>query len=434
MSDTTHKPQPRALHFISGVQMFERFNYYGMLFLLMLFLTSPVIGLNVRKAGLFFGTFTSIVYITPVLGGFLADKFLGKQRSIILGGVLSMLGQFTLASYGLINNYAALTLGLALIILGTGFFKANISSITGDIYEENDNRRDSGFTIFYMYLNIGAFFAPLVCSYLGEKIAFRYGFMAAGAGMFLGLMWFLLGRKKFLGNTGLKPSMEEHKNKEGKNEPLTKAEKDRIIVILILTFFSVFFWAFYEQSGSSLTLFAERATDRIIFGWEMPVGWLQAVPSLFVVILAPVFAWFWIKLGDKDPSTPAKFVWSLFLLGAGYIVIAAGAFIFQKSGVPVSPLWLITLYFMLTLGELCISPVGLSMTTKLTPAKYASLFMGVWLASDVLGNFFGGIFAGSFESMSLVKLFSIPALTVFVCGLALWAMSGKLKEWMHGIR
>ncbi|XRK15862.1 POT family proton-dependent oligopeptide transporter [Elusimicrobium posterum] len=402
--------------------------------LLMLFMISPVLGFTDKFAARIYGVFGAFVYLTPVMGGFMADKYLGKRLSIIIGAILMICGQFTLASYSFLPPTIALTVGLVLIVLGNGFFKPNISSIIGDLYEPDDPRKDSGFTIFYMGINVGAFLAPIICSYLGEKIAFKYGFLAAGIGMCIGLSWFLWVQKHHLGEVGKLPAIEQNKNDAGVNEPLTKEEKDRILAIFIFTFFSIFFWAFYEQAGSSLTLFAERSTNRMIFGWEMPAGYFQAVPALFVVMLAPVFAWLWRKMGDNEISTPAKFAWGLALLGVGYIIIAVAAYIYESTGTVVSIFWLSALYFMHVLGELCISPVGLSMITKLSPAKYVSIFMGVWFASDFFGGLFGGFFAGNYNEMSLAKLFSIPAATSLVCALLLWALSGKLKKWMHGIK
>ncbi|ACC98389.1 Dipeptide/tripeptide permease [Elusimicrobium minutum Pei191] len=430
--DTNKNKQPPALFMLSGVEMWERFNYYGMRALLVLFMTSQIIGLSDRAAGRVYGLFGALVYLTPVFGGLIADAYLGKRKSIIIGAVLMMCGQFVLASYGFLPPIAALAIGLTLIIAGNGFFKPNISSIVGELYDENDNRRDAGFTIFYMGINIGAFLAPLVCGYLGEKVAFRYGFLAAGIGMLISLVWFIWLKNRFLGDIGIRPAIEENKNDKGENEPLTKVEKDRILAIFIFTFFSIFFWAFYEQAGSSLTLFADRSTDRVIFGWEMPTSFFQSFPALLVVLLAPVFAWLWRRMGEKELSTPAKFAWGLALLGIGYIIIAIAAYAYKNSGL-VSIFWLCGLYLMHVLGELCISPVGLSMITKLSPAKYVSLFMGVWFASDFFGGLLGGFFAGEYNEASLVSLFSIPAATALICALIIWALSGKLKKWMHGI-
>ncbi|MDR0292513.1 MAG: peptide MFS transporter [Elusimicrobium sp.] len=428
--DSTQKSQPPALYMLSGVEMWERFNFYGMRALLVLFMISPVLGYSDKKAGYIYGLFGAFVYLTPVLGGWLADKYTGKSKAIIYGAVLMIAGQLTLSSYSLINAELALATGLFLIVCGNGFLKPNISSIIGDLYTENDHRRDAGFTIFYMGINIGAFLAPLICSYLGEKIAFKYGFLAAAVGMTIGLTWFLLSKERFLGNIGKQPSMKVIKQEE--KTPLTKVEKDRIWAIFAFTFFSIFFWAFYEQAGSSLTLFAERSTNRIIFGWEMPAGYFQALPALLVVLLAPVFAWMWRKMGKHELSTSAKFAWGLALLGVGYLIITLAAYVYQNSGL-VSVLWLSGLYLFHVLGELCLSPVGLSMITKLSPMKYVSLFMGVWFASDFFGQLLGGIFAGNYDEHTLVKLFSVPAATALACSLIIWAMSGKLKKWMHGI-
>jgi POT family proton-dependent oligopeptide transporter len=434
MVDNKKKAQPAALFMLSGIEMWERFCFYGARTLLVLFMISPALGFNDKTAMHIFGIFIAVVYLTPVLGGFVADQFLNKKSSIILGAVLMILGQFIIASYGFINATIAFSLGLILIIFGTGFLKPNITSLVGDLYEENDSRRDAAFTIFYMAINLGAFLAPLVCSYLGEKIDFKYGFIAAGLGMAIGLVWFLAIQNKQLKHIGNKPAPEHLDGKPAPKKPLTAQEKDRIKAILIFAFFAIFFWAFYEQSGSSLMLFAQRATDTSLFGWQMPVGYLQALPPLFVIIMAPVFAWLWGKLGAKEPSTPAKFAWGMALLGVSFLIITVGAYVYQKSGQPVSIFWLASLYFVCVLGELCMSPVGLSMITKLAPAKYAAMFMGVWFTGNFFGGLLGGVFAGNYEDGKLVQLFSVPAILSLVCALLIWGLSGKIKKWMHGIK
>ncbi|WP_428897107.1 proton-dependent oligopeptide transporter [Parelusimicrobium proximum] len=434
METNTKQSQPAALYMLSGIEMWERFCFYGARTILVLFMISPILGFTDKTAMHIFGIFMAVVYLTPVLGGFIADHFLTKKSSIILGAALMIIGQFTIAAYDIIPAKIAFTAGVSILILGIGFIKPNITSLVGDLYGDNDARRDAGFTIFYMAINIGAALSPLVCSYLGEKIAFKYGFMAAGAGMAAGLVWFLAIQKTHLAHIGNR-HIEKHDAQNPKQKaPLTQQEKDRIKAILIFAFFAIFFWAFYEQSGSSLTLFAQRATDTVLFGWNMPIGYLQSLPPAFVIILAPVFAKMWVKMGEKDPSTPVKFAWGLGLLGASFLIIVLGAYIYQKTGVKISVLWLASLYLVSVLGELCMSPVGLSMITKLAPVKYAAMFMGVWFTGNFFGGLLGGVYAGYYNDEHLAAFFSVPAVLSIACAFVIFALRNKIQKWMHGIK
>ncbi|MBR3632814.1 MAG: peptide MFS transporter [Elusimicrobiaceae bacterium] len=454
--NVTKHGQPKGLYMLFMVEMWERFNYYGMRALLALFMVSTVIGFTKERSSQIYGMFTALVYLTPVLGGYIADRYIGKRHSITIGAILMAVGQFTLASYELINPVLALGTGLTLIIIGNGFFKPNISSIVGELYEPNDVRRDGGFTIFYMGINIGAFFAPFVCGYLGEPTKgmdavlaaakWKYGFMAAGTGMVIGLVWYLVSQNKYLGHIGLLPvskkaaedDPEEKAKAEAANRPLTQEEWDKIKAICTFTFFAVFFFAFFEQAGTSLNFFADGATNLtpvlpFIGQVTLKASYFQAVNPICVVLFAPLFAKMWIKLGDKDPSIPTKFGWGLFLQGLAFAVIAVGAAVYQSSG-PVSALWLIFMYMLCTMGELCLSPVGLSMVTKLSPLKFMSLFMGIWLASSFFGNLLAGWLASHYESWSLTTLFSVPAIGSMVFGVIMWIMTKKIKYWMHGVK
>lgn len=437
----TKQGHPKALYMLFMVEMWERFNYYGMRALLALFMISTVIGFSIATTSKIYGWFTALVYLTPVIGGYLADKYIGKRHSITIGAILMAAGQFTLASYDIIPARLALGLGLVLIILGNGFFKPNISSIVGQLYEPNDPRRDGGFTIFYMGINLGAFFAPFVCGYLGEKIAWKYGFAAAGVGMVIGLVWYLLTQNKYLGDIGLHPvSQDTTENHDELNKPLTQEDWDKIKAIFTFVFFAVFFFAFFEQAGTSLTFFAEEATNRwinlpIIGQWQVPTSYFQAVNPVFIVLLAPVYSKMWINMGRKgtEPSIPNKFGWGLFLQGLGFLIIAIAASLFLKSG-PVGMIWIVALYLFCTLGELCLSPVGLSMVTKLAPAKFMSLLMGVWLMSSFFGNLLAGWLASYYESWELTTLFSVPAALSIAFALVMWMMVHKVKYWMHGVK
>ncbi|MDR0952835.1 MAG: peptide MFS transporter [Elusimicrobiota bacterium] len=437
---------PKGLYMLFMVEMWERFNYYGMRALLVLFMISSVIGFEKTTAYKIYGWYTALVYLTPVFGGYLADRFIGKRHSITIGAILMAMGQFTLASYGFIPAKIALFGGLALVIIGNGFFKPNISSIVGDLYETNDPRRDSGFTIFYMGINVGAFIAPFITGFVGEQtragaaswVQWRWGFMVAGIGMIIGLIWYLLSQKRYLGDVGLHPVSKGITAEEKKeNHPLTNDEKDRILAIFTFTFIAVFFFAFFEQAGSSLSVFAQESIDRVItiFGktWEVPASWFQSINPIAVVILAPLFAKLWIKLAkqDKEPSIPVKFGWGIFLTGAAFLVLAIGS-LFLADG-PINMLWLIGLFILCTCGELCLSPVGLSMVTKLSPAKLMSFFMGIWLTASFLGNLIAGYFAGLSESLSKPMFFAVPAGILIVFSLIVWGFSKKIKSWMHGV-
>ena len=452
--NVTRKGQPKALYMLFMVEMWERFNYYGMRALLSLFMISTVIGFSKATSSKIYGMFTALVYLTPVLGGYLADRYIGKRHSITIGAILMALGQFTLASYELINPILALGTGLTLIIIGNGFFKPNISTIVGELYEPNDARRDGGFTIFYMGINVGAFFAPFICGFLGEPTdpmnaleayKWKYGFMAAGVGMVIGLVWYLVSQNKYLGHIGLHPvtkndqdeDPEEKAKAEAAKKPLTQDEWDKIKAIFTFVFFAIFFFAFFEQAGTSLNFFAKEATNLtpvlpLIGQITLKASYFQAVNPIFVVLLAPLFAKLWLKMGTKDPSIPSKFGWGLFLQGIGFTAIAIGAALYQANG-PVSAIWLILVYLFCTMGELCLSPVGLSMVTKLAPLKFMSLFMGVWLTASFFGNLLAGWLASYYESWSLTTLFSVPAGLSLLFGVIMWIMTGKIKQWMHGV-
>jgi amino acid/peptide transporter (Peptide:H+ symporter), bacterial len=445
--NVTKNGHPKGLYMLFMVEMWERFNYYGMRALLSLFMISSVINFTKDTASKIYGMFTALVYLTPVLGGYLADRFIGKRHSITIGAILMALGQFSLASYEIINPRVALAIGLTLIIIGNGFFKPNISTIVGELYEPNDPRRDSGFTIFYMGINLGAFFAPFVCGFFGEPsdpmsvleaYKWKYGFLAAGIGMIIGLVWYLVSQKKYLGEIGLYPVTSKKSVEQTSDAPLTQEDWDKIKAIFTFVFFAVFFFAFFEQAGTSLNFFALEATklDYTFFGHEihLKAAFFQAVNPIFVMLLAPIFAKMWIKMGEREPSIPTKFGFGLFLQGLGFVAIAIGASLFLTGGQPVSAIWLILTYLFCTMGELCLSPVGLSMVTKLAPLKFLSLFMGVWLMASFFGNILAGLLASRYESWSLTTLFSVPAIGSMAFGIIMWIMTRKIQHWMHGVK
>lgn len=459
---------PKGLYFLFTIEMWERFSYYGMRALLVLYMMKFLL-FNTEKAGNIYGLYTGLVYLTPLIGGYIADRYLGQKKCIIIGGILMMLGHFAIAVPHLSFFYAA----LALLIIGNGFFKPNISTMVGQLYEENDHRRDSGFTIFYMGINLGAFFSPLICGTLGEKLGFHYGFASAGIGMLIGLLIFLWGQNRFIKEVGNRPICEAQKEElsfsvtegsvriypEGESQtgqiltvasqpeddnnkrkdtckkPLTKDEKQRIAVIFIMMFFTIFFWASFEQAGSSMTLFADRSTDRMIpfLNREFPVSWFQSVNPLLIMLLAPLFSKLWIDLADinKEPSDPIKFSMGLLFVSIGFLIMIAASALAGVS--KVSFLWLIGVYFFHTVGELCLSPVGLSMVTKLSPAKFASLLMATWFLGSFFANSIAGFFAGNYDSLKPTEFFMIPALITGISALVLFLISPLLKKWMHGV-
>lgn len=409
--------QPRGLALLFFTEMWERFSYYGMRALLVLFLidtSTGGFGWTQEQASRLYGWYTGLVYLTPIIGGYLADRYLGTSRSLIIGGIIIALGHFTLAVHSPTAFYA----GLALIVIGTGFFKSNVSTMVGQLYRENDPRRDGGFTIFYMGINLGAFFGPLVCGWLAAhpKYGWGWGFGAAGVGMVLGLICFSVLRRKILGDVGMQPAGLTRTNTGGaaKDAPLTKEERDRVIALAIVAFFVAFFWLAFEQAGSSLNVFGQQKTDRAVTGWfawavpngQIPAAWFQAINGLFIVVFAPVVAWVWKRLGTRQPSTPMKMVVGLTAVALGFVAILPGALLADRGGLA-SPWFLVSLYLFHTFGELCLSPVGLSFTTKVAPVKFLSMMMGVWFLSNFAANLAGGYVAGTVEKISRGEVFHV---------------------------
>lgn len=434
---------PKGLYFLFTIEMWERFSYYGMRALLMLYMTKFLL-FSTEKSGNIYGFYTGLVYATPLIGGYLADRYLGQRKCILIGSILMVLGEFALS----IPVIPVFYMALGLLIIGNGFFKPNISSIVGQLYKKNDPRKDGGFTIFYMGINVGAFLSPIICGTIGEKFSYNYGFIAAGIGMTFGLMLFLWGHKKFLANHGLEPvhcrekSTEYCKSEDSNNainvdKPLSKEEWHRIIVIFVLVFFAIFFWSAFEQAGSSLTLFADESVNRTIpfLNIQIPASYFQAVNPMFIFILAPLFSKLWTNLSNqnKSPSIPAKFSMGLGFVAISFLfmVIASNM---NQNGLKVSALWLIGVYFLQTVGELCLSPVGLSMVTKLSPVKFTSLLMGTWFLSSFAANLLAGSFAGHYDIMNHNLFFSVPMLTTGLSAVVLAFLIKPLKKWMHGVQ
>ncbi|HEY0096527.1 MAG TPA: peptide MFS transporter, partial [Archangium sp.] len=347
---TPAKGHPKGLYLLFTTEMWERMSYYGMRALLVLYMVGATdkggFGWSQSKALQIFGIYTGLVYATPVLGGFLADRYLGQRLSVTLGGILMMLGQFVLAMPG--NSEALFYSGLGLLVVGNGFFKPNISTMVGGLYAPGDSRRDGAFTIFYIGINVGAFLASLVCGTLGEKYGWPWGFGSAGVGMALGVVVFLLLGNRLLGDVGKSPSkvVRQDGKPAAPAAALSRAEVDRIVVIFVLALFVVFFWAAFEQAGGLMNLYTDAKVDRHLFGWEVPTTWFQAINPIFIIGLGPIFAEAWTNLGrrGKDPSIPAKMAMGLLLLSFGFVFMLGASKQSAADG-KAAMIWVVAAYF-----------------------------------------------------------------------------------------
>ncbi|PWJ41828.1 peptide MFS transporter [Sediminitomix flava] len=496
---------PIGLSTLFATEFWERFSYYGMRSFLTLFLTATYInggfGMSQEESLAIYGIFTSLVYVTPIIGGILADKVLGQRVTVYIGALVMAAGQFTMAYSAMMDPEAAsatreflLHAGLGLLIVGNGFFKPNISTMVGGLYEANDPNRDGGFTLFYMGINAGAFFAPVIAGSLAEKVAWQYGFMSAGIGMLLGTAWFFF-RETTMNNVGLAPKASESANKIERSDWMNvvayaigsivlvlgflkiwglipsdvqsyivyavaiggvgyllwtivvntkgSTEWSRVGVILLLAVFNVIFWSGFEQAGGTFNFFAKENTDRMLFGSEIPASIFQSVNAIAIFIFAPLFTVIWGKLdkAGKNPRTPVKFAIGLLMLAVGFFVMQIGANATKGGTVLVSPLWLVMVYLLHTWGELCLSPIGLSMITKLSPQKIVSVMMGLWMGSIAIGNYMAASMMGIFNSDVVkplrdeygLELFSFIGVEALVAGLLLLALSPKINKMMKGI-
>jgi len=427
---------PRGLATLFLTEMWERFSYYGMRALLMLYMVGstqkPGLGFAEKNAAQIYGLYTMMVYLMGVPGGFIADKYLGHKRAVFVGGCIIAAGHFSMAFPAVPMFF----LGLGLIIIGTGLLKPNVSTIVGTLYTKDDQRRDAGFSIFYMGINLGAFIAPLVTGYLGQKINWHIGFAAAGVGMVIGLIQYSMGQKYLVAKSEAKtPQTKAVENAPAvAKQPFTGQEWGRIAAASILTLFALIFWAGFEQAGSSLTLFADRATRLVIMGFTYPSSWFQSVEPLFVIIFSPIFAWLWLRLGRREPSSPAKFTMGLFFLCLSFLLIVPAAKYFQINNERVSPMWLVGLYLLQAFGELCLSPVGLSMVTKLSPARIVGFMMGVWFFATAMGNYVAGWVAGLVGTRPFSEVFMIAAVTSAVMTLVLAVLIPVIKRMMGGVK
>lgn len=481
-ADTRFFGHPRGLATLFFTEMWERFSFYGLRALLILFMTASVanggLGFDVATAGIIYGLYTSSAYLLSVPGGWVADRLLGARRAVLWGGILISAGQFCLVPPGLVNFYT----GLLLIVLGTGLLKPNVSTIVGLIYAPGDIRRDAGFSIFYMGINLGAFLSPLICGWVGQKVNWHIAFAVAGIGMAAGVVQFALGGK-YLGEAGLHPANAPGGRSSSilgiaiaiavaagiylsirmLHVQVTAAlvgdafgvglliialgtfawmifgrgwsplERKRSLAILVLFIAACVFWSAFEQAGSSLTLFADRGTDNTVFGFQFPSSWYQALNAVFIIGFAPVFAWLWIALGKHDPSSPTKFALGLMFVGLGFAVLVPAALIAGPHG-RVSPWWLVVTYLCHTFGELCLSPVGLSAMTKLAAERVVSFMMGVWFLSISVGDYLGGRAAALYASLPTPTLFGAVAAFAFAAAVVMFFMIRPTERLMSGVK
>ena len=491
------KGHPKGLYVLFATEMWERFNYYGMRAILVLFMTKALMFDKIFASNIY-GSYTGLVYLTPLVGGYIADRYWGNKRSIILGGLIMAVGEFVLffcgSMYKSNPEIAALLFfaGLGLMIAGNGFFKPNISAMVGQLYAENDKRKDSAYTIFYMGINTGGAIGPFVCGFFGDTgnpDDFKWAFLAAGIGMLLSVVVMHFFHNKYVVDhnnevLGLTPKDAPAFTRKPlyvflgllvfsfisigliyveanvfsylfylllgsitliallifTDKTLSGLEKKKVSVIFVVSFFVIFFWSAFEQAGASLTFFAEEQTNRTLGSYVIPSSFFQSLNSTFVVAFAPIFAWLWLKLGTFEPGSPAKMALGLFLLALGYLWIAFGVHN-VASGVKVSMIWLTGMYALHTCGELCLSPIGLSLVNKLAPIKFASLLMAVWFTANAFANKFAGVLSGLypdgkttyFAGYAITNLFDFFILFVAMAGaaaLVLFLIARKLKTMM----
>jgi len=445
---------PAGLTTLFFTELWERFSYYGMRAILVLYMVAlPAqggLGFDTKQAASIYGTYTMSVYLTALPGGLIADRWLGARLAVLLGGIVIACGHFTMVFQSTNFLYA----GMALIAIGTGLLKPNISAMVGGLYRENDPRRDSGFSLFYMGINIGAVLAPLVCGYLAQSDGFKgflaaqgfdpatswhWGFGAAGVGMTLGLAVFVLqgGRLRQAERRAQKQGgvTREGEAAEGAQR-LSTGDWKRIGVIFVFFLFTILFWAAYEQKGASLNLFARDLVNTQVFGYAFPSSWLQSLTPFYVIILAPLFSILWVRMGDRQPSSPAKFAFGLLFIGLAYLLFMVPA-AWLTAGGKVSPLWLVGLYFLEVVGEMCLSPVGLSTVTKLSPAKLVGIMMGVWFLASSLGSKLAGYLSGFFvanDPSTLVRLYGGIAVGLLVATGLLALLIPTLRRMMGHVR
>ena len=428
--DASWAGHPRGLSTLFFTEMWERFSYYGMRGFLILYMVKAL-GFNDQHAGAVYGNYVGSVWLAAIFGGIIADRWLGHYRSVLIGGIVIALGHFTLALHALPFFYT----GLTLIVLGTGLLKPNVSTLVGALYEQGDERRDAGFSIFYMGINLGAFIGPIIAGKLAEGVDWHIGFACAGVGMTLGLVQYVVGRRR------LQPAMERLAARPKPAAAATGASPGgftaedwrRMAAVVVFFAFASLFWGAYEQAGSTLNLFADRYVHLELLGIRLYASWFVSIQAAFVILLSPAFAWLWVKLGPRQPSSPAKFALALLFVGLAFVLLIPAGSIAQ-GGVKISPLWLVGCYFIEELGELCLSPVGLSVVTKLAPTRVVGLLMGVFFLSNALGNKLAGWSAGFISTTPLPTLFGVTAAVTLGAAAVMFLLIRPVQRLMGGVR
>ena len=427
---------PIGLFVLFFTEMWERFSYYGMRAILVLYLvglttdSNAGLGWSNGDALALYGWYTMMVYVMSIPGGIIADKLLGQKKSVFVGGILLVMGHSILA----VEEMWAFYSGLVLIVCGVGMLKPNISTMVGGLYKQGDIRRDKGFTIFYIGINLGAFLSSIIVGYVGEVYGWHYGFGLAGIGMFLGLVQYLLGQKhlKHVGNfLGASKNKQE---KELMKKPLTKIEKDRVAVLLISFLLVIVFWGAFEQAGGLMNIYTKYKTNRIFLGWEIPATWFQSLNAFFIVVLGTLVAGYWAKrkLKNKLSSSLFKMILGLIIMGGGFFFMTGATAQFEATGTS-AMYWLVLAYLFHTIGELCLSPVALSFITKLAPLKYASIMMGVYFAMTGFGSKLAGLLGEWSESLGEFTIFTGIAVFCIVLGLLVMTIRKRLEVLTHGV-
>ena len=426
---------PTGLYVLFFTEMWERFSYYGMRAILVLYLVAAT---NDGNAGLgwtnvealaLYGWYTMFVYVASIPGGWIADKFLGQKKSVLYGGILLVAGHSILA----VEEMWAFYTGLGLIIGGVGLLKPNISTMVGGLYKQGDIRRDEGFTIFYIGINIGAFLSALIVGYVGENYGWHYGFGLAGIGMAAGLIQYVLGQKHLQNVGNFLGASNDVSDKEAMKKPLTKIEKDRIVVLFISFLLVIVFWGAFEQAGGLMNIYASEKTDRMLMGWLVPASWFQSLNAMFIIFLGTSVAVFWAKrkLQGKLSTSLFKMIIGLIIMGSGFFFMTAAAGQYESDGSS-AMYWLVLAYLFHTVGELCISPVALSYITKLAPVKYASLMMGVYFAMTGFGNKLAGVLGEASDSLGEYTIFTGIAAFCMIFGGLVLLFRKKLEALTHG--
>ena len=436
MQQDTVLGHPKGLFVLFFAELWERFSYYGMRAILVLYLTAettdlinPGLGWTSSEALSLYGTYGMMVYFMGIFGGAAADKWLGQKKAVIFGGLLIILGQFALT----VDSLAMFYSGLVLLVCGVGLLKPNISTMVGGLYKKGDAKRDAGFTLFYIGINIGALAAPLLVGYFGEKVDWHLGFSLAGFGMIIGQLVFVFGGKhlKDVGNLLKQSPTEAHLA----TQPLTKLEKDRVIVLLISFLIVIVFWAAYEQAGGLMNLYARDSVDRFVFGYEIPTSWFQSLHAFYVVLFGAPMAWLWLKWGNmgKESSAVFKMAVGMIIMSVSFLALMGAVYDASINMIGKAPIyWLLFSYFLHVVAELSISPVALSFITKLAPAKYASLMMGTYFAITGLGNKAASMLGVFAQKSGEMVTFGIIALACLIVGILIFILVKKLKALTHG--